>query len=289
VRPDDDTSCRDPARHHEPVRAVVHLFGGPYVTVDGHRRSVPEGSKRLLAFVALRHRPVERRYVAGTLWPVRDDGRATGNLRSALWRLRGAGIDVLCCDKWSLSLVAGVRVDTRDLGAWADRVIAGRPRPEDLARIHLDTDALDLLPGWYDDWTILERERLRQHLLHALESLSALLSDAGRHADAVESALAAVSAEPLRESAQRVLITAYLAERNWYEARRALNAYRDLLVRELGVPPSADLAALVRDGVPARTRPLRSEKLPRYISAVGVSAGAPLPSHLVAARRPPPA
>lgn len=251
MRPDDDTACRDAARHHEPVRAVVHLFGGPYVTVDGYRRSVPEGSKRLLAFVALRHRRVERRYVASTLWPVRDDGRAAGNLRSALWRLRGAGIDVLCCDKWSLSLVAGVRVDTRDLGAWADRVIAGRPRPEDLARIHLDTDALDLLPGWYDDWTILERERLRQRLLHALESLSALLSDVGRHADAVESALAAVSAEPLRESAQGVLIKAYLAERNWYDARRALDAYRDLLARELGVPPSVNLVALVRDGAPA--------------------------------------
>ena len=258
------------------------------MTIDGRRRSVPEGSKRLLAFVALRHGWVERRHVAGTLWPVRDDGRAAGNLRSALWRLRGAGIDVLFCDKWSLSLVSGITVDTRDLSAWADRVIAGRPRPEDLARIHLDTDALDLLPGWYDDWTILERERLRQRLLHALESLSALLSDAGRHADAVESALAAVSAEPLRESAQRALIKAYLAERNWYDARRALDAYRDLLASELGVSPSADLVALVRDSAPPRTRPLRSMKLPRYISAVSVSVGAPLPSQLVAAPRPPP-
>jgi DNA-binding SARP family transcriptional activator len=261
VRLDSDTSCRDAVRHYEPIRAVVHLFGGPYVTVNGHRRSVPEGSKRLLAFVALRQGQVERRYVAGTLWPVGDDSRAAGNLRSALWRLRGAGIDVLCCDKWSLSLVDGVRVDTRDLGAWADRVIAGRPRPEDLAEIHLDTDALDLLPGWYDDWTILERERLRQRLLHALESLSTLLSGAGRHADAVESALAAVSAEPLRESAQRALIEAYLAERNWYEARRALDAYRDLLARELGVSPSADLVALVQDGAPAPTRSVRSLEL----------------------------
>jgi DNA-binding SARP family transcriptional activator len=289
VRPDSDTSCRDAVRHHEPIRAVVHLFGGPYVTVDGQRRSVPEGSKRLLAFVALRDGRVERRHVAGTLWPVGDDGRAAGNLRSALWRLRGAGIDVLCCDKWSLKLVLGVRVDTRDLDTWADRVIAGRPRSEDLARIHLDTDALDLLPGWYDDWTILEREHLRQRLLHALESVSALLRDAGRHADAVESALAAVCAEPLRESAQRVLIKAYLAERNWYDAWRCLDAYRDLLASELGVSPSADLVALVRDGAPARTRPLRSVKLPLYISAVGVSGGAPLPSHLVAASRPPPA
>jgi DNA-binding SARP family transcriptional activator len=287
MRLDTDTSCQDPVRHDQPIRAVVHLFGGPYVTVDGHQRAVPEGSKRLLALVALSHERVGRRYAADTLWPVGDDGRAAGNLRSALWRLRGAGIDVVCCDKWSLSLVTGVRVDARDLGAWADRVTGGRPWPDDLARVHLDTDALDLLPGWYDDWTILERERLRQRLLRALESLSALLSRAGRHADAVESALAAVCAEPLRESAQRALVEAYLAERNWCEARRALDAYRDLLARELGVAPSADLTALVRNGLRVRSRPVRPLKAAPGKSAVRVFDGRLSPSYLVSAPSPP--
>lgn len=83
---------------------VLHLFGGPYVTIGEHRQEVPEGSKRLLAFVALRRTRVERRQVAGALWPFGGDGRAGGNLRSALWRLRGAGIDVMAVDKWALSL-----------------------------------------------------------------------------------------------------------------------------------------------------------------------------------------
>jgi len=283
MRRDTEISCQDPVLHDHPIRAVVHLFGGPYVTVDGQRRAVPEGSKRLLALVALGHGRVGRRYAADMLWPVGGDGRAAGNLRSALWRLRGAGIDVVCCNKWSLGLVAGVRVDARDLGAWADRVIGGRPWPGDLARVHLDTDALDLLPGWYDDWTILERERLRQRLLRALESLSALLSRAGRHADAVESALAAVCAEPLRESAQRALVEAYLAERNWCEARRALDAYRDLLARELGVAPSADLVALVREGSPVCTRSVRSPKVVASNPAARVSGGRPPLSYLISA------
>jgi DNA-binding SARP family transcriptional activator len=153
--------------------------------------------------------------------------------------------------------------------------------------VHLDTDALDLLPGWYDDWTILERERLRQRLLRALESLSALLSRAGRHADAVESALAAVCAEPLRESAQRALVEAYLAERNECEARRALCDYRDLLARELGVAPSADLTALVRDGLPVRSRPVRPLKAAPGIPAGRVSDGRPSPSYRVSALSPP--
>jgi DNA-binding SARP family transcriptional activator len=224
---------------------TVHLFGGPYVSVDDDRHSVPEGSKRLLAFVALRRGRVERRHVAGTLWPIGGDCRAAGNLRSALWRLRGAGIDVLSCDKWSLSLLDQVRVDVHQLQAWADRVIAGRPEAADLRRIQLEVDALDLLPGWYDDWTILERERLRQRVLHALEAQSRILSAQGRHADAVDAALSAIRAEPLRESSQRTLIETYLAEDNWVEAQRTLIAYRVLLDRELGASPSANLTQLV--------------------------------------------
>ncbi|MFN0282850.1 MAG: BTAD domain-containing putative transcriptional regulator, partial [Kineosporiaceae bacterium] len=116
----------------------------------------------------------------------------------------------------------------------------------DLRPISLAIDALDLLPGWYDDWTILERERLRQRVLHALEAQSRILSARGLHADAVDAALAAVRAEPLRESAQRTLIEAYLSEDNWVEARRTLDGYHDLLHRELSVSPSTELIDMVR-------------------------------------------
>jgi len=228
-----------------PSGITVHLFGGPYVSVDGRRCPVPDGSKRVLALVALRRGRVERRYVAGTLWPLGSDDRAAGNLRSALWRLRAAGIDILHHDKWSLSLLDGVRVDIHELEAWADRIIAGSPRPADFDPVRLEPEALDLLPGWYDDWTILERERLRQRVLHALEAQSQLLSEQGRHAEAISTALAAIMAEPLRESAQRTLIEAHLAEDNWVEAQRILHAYRALLDRELGVAPSRELVGLV--------------------------------------------
>jgi DNA-binding SARP family transcriptional activator len=238
--------------------AAIHLFGGPYVTIDGEAHQVPEGSKRLLAFVALRRCRVERRHAAGTLWPFGDDIRAAGNLRSSLWRLRTAGIDVMDCDKWSLRLADDVAVDALSVSAWADRLIRGRPSNEDLTALPARWEALDLLPGWYDDWAILERERLRQRVLHALEALSRLCTAQGRHAEAVEAALAAVSAEPLRESAQAVLIAAHLGEHNQIEAHRAFVAYRDLLARELGAPPSQELAALIRESMSAgRTVRLR--------------------------------
>jgi DNA-binding SARP family transcriptional activator len=225
---------------------VVHLLGGLYVTQSGHRIEVPEGCKRLLAFLALRRGRVERCHAAGTLWSSVDDRRAAGNLRSALWRLRCAEIDVLEADKRSVGLRPGVVVDVLEVAEWAARLIAQRPLPEDLSLILPFADALDLLPGCYDDWAILERERMRQRLLHALEALSRAMTAMGRYGEAVDAAMTAISVEPLRESAQRALLEAHMAESNLSEARRDFLTYRNLVRSELGVEPSVELAALVR-------------------------------------------
>ena len=113
----------------EPGRVWVSLFGVPYVSVDGERLDVPEGSKRLLAFVCLGGRRIERRRAAGVLWPDGDDVRAAGNLRSALWRLKGCGIDVVDSDKVLLWLREDAVVDVEVMQGWATRLIAGQPEP----------------------------------------------------------------------------------------------------------------------------------------------------------------
>lgn len=255
-----------PGRYHEhPEAPVLHLFAGPYVTVGTHRQEVPEGSKQLLAFVALRRRQVDRRHAAGTLWPFGNEERAAGNLRSALWRLRRAGINVLAADKGSLGLRAHVIVDLHLMDQWATRLIQGTAFARDLVISPSVFDALDLLPGWYDDWALMERERMRQRLLHALEALSIRLLSLGRYGEAVDAALLAVGADPLRESAQRVLIEAHIAESNLMEARRSYLAYRDLAQRELGIEPSSELLALLRFHrdkltVPGPRRPPRAQQ-----------------------------
>jgi DNA-binding SARP family transcriptional activator len=225
---------------------ALHLFGGPYFLVRGRRLDVPEGSQRLVVFVALNGGQVDRRYAAGTLWPVGDDVRAAGNLRSALWRLRGAGIHILTADRSSLALTRGTVVDVAVVCDWALRLIEDRATTADLENLQWRPDLVHLLPGWYDEWVIFERERVRQRVLHGLESLVRRLMDAGRIAEAIEAAVAAVAVEPLRESAQRVLIEAHLAEGNVVEAWRSFEAYRLLVSRELGVAPGRRLVALVR-------------------------------------------
>jgi DNA-binding SARP family transcriptional activator len=103
----------------------------------------------------------------------------------------------------------------------------------------------DLLPDWYDDWVVYERERLRQLRLHALELRCGELSRQGRYAEATDAGLAAVAGDPLRETAQRALIAAYLAEGNPSDALRQYDLYRRTLAETLGLTPSPCMHALV--------------------------------------------
>jgi DNA-binding SARP family transcriptional activator len=257
------TRPRAPTAAAQTIRLL--LFGGPYVEIDDHRIEVPEGSKRLLVFVTLQGCRVSRHHAAGTLWPDGDDVRAAGNLRSALWRLRGASIDVLQADRSTLRLDPAVIVDVEELNEWADRIIHRRGQQADIRPVQLNPEVLHLLPGWYDDWVLFERERIRQRVLHALEALSRHLAVERRHADSVEVAMTAVRVDPLRESAQRALIEAHLAEHNWVEARRAFGSYCDLLHAELGVAPSNELRSLLKRPLVEDTQRRDShELLPRH-------------------------
>lgn len=240
---------------HGVRRSMVRLVGHPRVLIGGIEREVPTGGRRLLAFVALRRTRLERCYVAGTLWPACNDVRAIGDLRSALWRLRCAGIDVVLADKRSLILDPAVDVDVHLVAAWAYRLISGQPTPDDLAvsdgRLRdshgatVIMDACRLLSTWNEDWAVLERERLRQRVLHALEAAARLLALDGRAAEAVRVAALAVAVDPLRESAHRSLLEAHLAAGDRPSALAAYASFRDLSRSRLGIEPSRRLTEVL--------------------------------------------
>ena len=148
-------------------------------------------------------------------------------------------------------------MDVGVVDEWAARLVDGSATQTDLCLLNWRWEAMDLLPGWYDDWVIFERERIRQRLLHALEALSRRLVEVNRCAEAIDAAISAVSADPLRESANRVLIEAHLAEGNLVEARRTYERYRDSVRRELGVEPGEQMTSLVRAGFRLKARPCR--------------------------------
>jgi DNA-binding SARP family transcriptional activator len=237
----------------------LSLLGDFSLLATGVERPLAASSRRLLVLLALRGQRMRRPAIAGTLWPNADDARAGASLRSALLRIGHSGCQLVRVNGTLLSLDPAVRVDLREAQAEARRLLADEAplspadRRGDTARLL----SLELLPGWYDDWVIIEAEAWRQLRLHALEALSARLTAAGWHAAAILAALAAVSADPLRESARSVLIRGYLAEGNRSDALREFSRYRWLLRNSLGVEPSPRLRALAGAGcsVTAQSRP----------------------------------
>jgi DNA-binding SARP family transcriptional activator len=112
-----------------------------------------------------------------------------------------------------------------------------------------------LLPGWYDDWVMFERERLHHRRVRALEVLAVQELETG-HADlALAAARDAVALEPLRESAHRLLIRAHLALGNRALAVTVLAHYQRDLARDLHIEPSPELLQEVREGLGRAPQP----------------------------------
>jgi DNA-binding SARP family transcriptional activator len=225
-----------------PVR--VALLGG--FGLDLGEEAVPDlprGVQRLVAHLSLAHRPA-RAAVAGQLWPDVPEDQAHGSLRSALWRLHKAAPGVVDMTGGALRLARNVRVDVRETARWAQRVLDPRGDLPEVVPGEVELRG-ELLPGWYDDWVLLERERLRQLRLHAMESLADRLARLGRYGEAVQAAHNAVQVEPLRETAHRTLVRIHLAEGNLVEAIRAYESFREVLAAEMGVSPSARMEALL--------------------------------------------
>jgi DNA-binding SARP family transcriptional activator len=241
-------------------RFTLKVLGGFALSWEGRAVRVPRASQRLLAFLALQSGMVKRVTVAGTLWPEASERHASSDLRSALARLQGTARRALAASKLELGLAEGVAVDLRHGQALARRLLdpAVAPDRSELGPAAAAVLSAELLPGWYDDWVLLERERLRQLRMHALELVAERLAAAGRYCDALQAAYAAVRAEPLRESAHRTVIRVHLAEGNTTEAVRAHEQFRVLLADELGVQPSEQMARLVQG-----LRPWPAVPLPR--------------------------
>lgn len=216
----------------------LRLLGAFALTVGGREVPLRPNSCRLLAYLAVQRHWVPRSTAAGTLWPGADPAHAAGNLRSTLWRItRSVGRVVVTVRAHSLRLDDAVDVDLERVERAA--------RCQEPVVADVRSLGLDLLPDWDDEWVEVHRECFRQVRLRALESLCAQHRRTGRLRQALDLALAAVSAEPLRESAHRQLVEVHLAEGNAAEAVRQYQFYRHMLDERLGLGPSPAMHRLV--------------------------------------------
>ncbi|OIJ86702.1 AfsR/SARP family transcriptional regulator [Streptomyces colonosanans] len=103
------------------------------------------------------------------------------------------------------------------------------------------SEAYSGIPG---PFAAMERTRLRDLRLTAVEEWAAEMLAVGRHADVIAELTGAVSEEPLREKLRWLLIQALYRSGRQADALRMYEEIRQLLSRELGVEPGTDLRNL---------------------------------------------
>jgi predicted ATPase/DNA-binding SARP family transcriptional activator/biotin operon repressor len=232
----------------------------------------PALPRSLLAYLVFHHsRAVPRDRLVGLFWPERPDARARRALSQALWQVRtalGPAANRLTAeqDAVSFSLFPGDRLDVAEFERLADG-----PDLQSLVAA-VDLHRADFLEGIYDDWALLERERLRECYLGVLGRLIALYKQQGSYEQALVYAQRLAAADPLREEVHRELMQLYHLLGRSQAALEQFAVLRAVLDAEIGLAPSHTTVAL-------------SQEIARDLAAALDEA---TPPHLPVAPPPPP-
>ena len=218
----------------------LRLLGGFALFRDAQPINLQPQPRRLVAYLALRPEPMLRRTIAEKLWPDRRETHAHAALRACLFQVEQTAPGLVTSASSSLALSGHVDTDVSRLGLLGQKSVS----PQQLDEITRG----DLLPDMDEDWLVFDRERCRQRRVRLLEELCRRFTESRNFAAAIDAGLAAVEAEPLRESSQRALIEAHLAEGNTNEARSQFTRFKEALDLELGIGPSTSLSELVSNG-----------------------------------------
>jgi DNA-binding SARP family transcriptional activator len=157
----------------------------------------------LLALLVLRRdRPVDRSWLAGTLWPDSRESQGLQNLRNALSHLRTAlgaeGIRIQSPTRDTLTLdIEGADVDVPRFDA------ATQAGDEESLRDAVALYTGPLLEGCDAAWVLPERDRREQVCLSALETLAQAAQARADFADALALLRRAEALDPLADSVQR--------------------------------------------------------------------------------------
>ena len=266
----------------------IRVFGGLEVRSGDTLlpRFPTHSSRSLFAFlVRNRSRPFHRDVLCGRFWGERPDVEARKLLRTALWRIRSV-IEPDETDRGTLLRVEGPSVGfTSDARVWVDAeefdqcltALGGRDAG---GLSELDADRLlraaslyrgDLLEGNYDEWCLLERERLEQRFLTALERLVSYHQSRHQWLETITWCREILRRDPLREHVHRAIMRSHRAMGDRPLALRQYEVLCEVLAEELGIEPMEETRRLHRSlrgdqeteegaGTEVRTPPQDSER-----------------------------
>ena len=242
----------------------IRLLGQFDVRLDGKRLLIPSrAGQSLLAYLVLTAgTPHRREKLAGILWPDFADETARKNLRHELWRIRKAistqqstTVDYLLAEEFAIAF-------NRESEYWLDAAQLERPELDLESLIaNLSLYQGELLPGFYEDWIVLERERLQAIFDTKMEQLLGQLIAGERWMAVQEQAERWLSLGHALEPAYRALMLSYGARGDMARVSSIYQRCMDDLDEKFGLEPSAETRALydgLLKGAPVPARAVQS-------------------------------
>ena len=208
-----------------------------------------------------RNHSLPRETLAGLLWPDTTTIQSKKNLRQALWQLQSAlgsqtepiNDRVLLVEpEWvQLNLEANFWLDVVIFEKAFDLVQKVPGHELDAQRVQVLQDAVQLyqgplLEGWYQDWCLLERERLQNMYLTMLDKLMSYCEVYHDYETSLLYGMRIMCYDRARERTHRRLMRLYYLLGDRAEALRQYERCAAALEEELGVNPSKSTLALYR-------------------------------------------
>lgn len=276
----------------------ISLFGGFHITRSSWQSplKVPRIGQALLAYLLLqRQRSHSRELLASLFWGDYCQDRARCCLNTTLWRLRRdlepAGIARGTYIMTNTAGEVGFNPESDywlDVEAFEDRagqVLARSTQAMTAADVQLLREALqlytgELLEGFYDDWAIRERERLRRLYLNSLAQLLHYYEQHGAYEEGLACGQQILDADPLREEIHREMMCLYCLSGQRPLAVQQYERCCQVLATELGISPMAETQAVY-------TRIVQmAEPDPAQLASIGGSIGfQPVLQQLLLARQ----
>lgn len=237
----------------------IQLFGSLKVHQDARTitRFLTRKAGVLLAYLAYyQKRSHPREHLVELLWPESDPAAARTNLRVALTSLRRQleppgvpGGSILMTDRTNLHLnPCAVTTDVAEFEAALKSAAAAHTRSEQAQCLAhaIEIYRGELLPAYYEDWVLTERDRLSDVYVGALRQLTTALEQDGDLTRLIDYARRMVAVDSLREEAHFELMRLYAAAGRSSAALRQYQAIEQILAEEFGEQPSAKVQALAK-------------------------------------------
>lgn len=261
---------------------VVRLLGQFSVQLTDRPIDIPSRpAQTLFAYLILNPGTTHRRErLAGLLWPDANESNARSNLRHTLWRIRkalgdeGGTVEYFVGDDLAVSF-------NPDSPYWLDVALLEKKTTAEtpLAEFRQIVSAYggEFLPGFYDDWITLERERLQALFEQKMELFIERLVKEGHWREVIEQAERWIALGHAPEPAYRALMSAHYKLGNRSNVKATYQRCVETLQKELGVEPSEQTRMLYQRLV--ASQPLGPLPAGVRVEKAAAAQSKPLPRH----------